>query len=287
MRHNPKNTRNQFLPALFAIYFFVPAGFLTSLSAQAPGYDEVGNSWMEKIHGKTPAGESSAEQSKEEGDNPSKNENAENNSGSLSPQERNSEELKQLLPPEEEAPSFVGTLFRFVLMMGFMIALLYVLLRYLKNKSGGLAFGAGGLVEVIATAPLMQGKSIQIVDVAGRIYVLGVSDSGVNLITSIEDARSADKIRMFQSQKKDIVPQGLLTELTSLIKKSDYRFWHSEKEKDTDTSQDFRKILEKETAAEFITEKLPEKPPEETEAELTELLSRQRRKIANLKHKKN
>ncbi|MDH5656623.1 MAG: flagellar biosynthetic protein FliO [Spirochaetia bacterium] len=277
MRHNPYT-------GTFWIFLFFTVLVLQaasgSLFAQAPGYKEIGDSWLEKIHGKPVPEDQNSETTKE--------------SGSVSESEKNKataeipevDQFSQTTPPED-APSFTGTLLRFIFMMGIMIAVLYVILRYLKSKSGGLAFGGGGPVEVISSTPLMQGKSLQIIDIAGRLYAVGISDHGVNLITSIDDARSADKIRLYQSQKKETVPVNLLSELTSMIKKTDYRFWHGEgKEK---PEADFQAVLQKE-ALTHTGDSNPDseagKSMDESESELSMLLSRQRRKIADLKSRK-
>ena len=294
MRHNKLAHRflvsrnyftERFLPAAVIFLFFLLT-FPLDLKAQTPrNVDEIGQSWVQSIQG-NPA--KKAEEKPEK----NKTEPLDNNKTDLEKaggieNSRNAVEREidsQIQSNREEPPSFIETLIRFIVLMGIMIALLYLVLRYLKNKSGGIASGSE-LIDVIASVPLMQGKYIQVVDLAGKLMVLGISDHGVNLILDVEDARTADKIRIYQSQKKDILPVGMLSDLTDLFRKNDLKFWGNTKSSQANPQMDFAKILRKETG-------IPEKESEsedlfEESNRLDDLLAKQRKKIEGLKNKKN
>ena len=57
------------------------------------------------------------------------------------------------------------------------------------------AFGGGNLVQVLSTSFLAPKKNIALVEVAGEILVLGVSDQNISLLTSIREPRRIDEIK--------------------------------------------------------------------------------------------
>lgn len=125
--------------------------------------------------------------------------------------------------PEEERPSFVGTLLRFVLMFGLMIGMFYGVTRYLKSKA--VPGGAGDLAKTLATVPLAPGKHLQVVDLAGKILVLGVSGAGVQLVSEITDARTADRIRVWHDSKPVLTPETWIQKALVALRRTDMRFW--------------------------------------------------------------
>ena len=60
---------------------------------------------------------------------------------------------------------------------------------------GTTALGGGNLIKTLATSYLGQKKAVSIIEVAGEILVLGISDSHISLLTKIEDRTRIDEIR--------------------------------------------------------------------------------------------
>ena len=125
-----------------------------------------------------------------------------------------------------EAPSFLSLIFRFALALAVLGGMFYLVTGFLKKRSG-LGRGGEGLMQVIASVPVMPGKFLQVVDLAGRIMVLGVSEQGVNLVTTIDDGLTADRIRIWNSQRGgDNEPGGdLMEKLTAIIRGTELKFW--------------------------------------------------------------
>lgn len=123
---------------------------------------------------------------------------------------------------EEEGPSFIGTAVRFLLLMGLMIGVFYFVTRVLKNKAG-ITGPTGGPVQVLTSVPLMPGRFLQVVDMAGQMMVLGVSESGVRLLSVIDDPNVSEKLRLWHSNRPQ--PASSLSWLEGLLKGSDFRFW--------------------------------------------------------------
>ncbi len=177
-----------------------------------------------------------------------------------------------------EAPSFFSVVLRFVGLMTLLIGLLYVLVRYVKRKTGLLPTGGGELMEVVATIPLMPGKNLQIVELAGQLLVLGVSDSSVNLIQTVEDAAVADRIRLWHSGR--IQQQGgdsPVDFFRSLLGGRELPFWSGEGEGRRRSFPRFQDLLQARSGGSGESSRGDEES-------LKELLRSQKEKITALRH---
>ena len=77
------------------------------------------------------------------------------------------------------------------LVLGLIFLLFFGFKKYvLKNT----AFGGGKLVQVLSTNFLAPKKNIALVEVAGEILVLGVSDQNISLLTSIREPDRIEEI---------------------------------------------------------------------------------------------
>lgn len=187
---------------------------------------DIDKTWMQEIQGR---------------------ENSEGNPGNSKPEKSSSgtDEVRLqnpgVLPANsEEGPSFISTAFRFVALLAVMLGGLYLVVRFIRMRNPSL-MPAGDLATVMATIPLVQGKFLQIVDLAGRLVVLGVSDHGVNMIMPLDDAVTADRIRLWHRDRGRVVPASWAELLTKSIKKADFKFW--EQKTARDVAPDFKEML--------------------------------------------
>ena len=94
---------------------------------------------------------------------------------------------------EEEPTSLLWTLVKVILVFGILTASMYYVLRFIsKNRQN--MYPVKDMMRVLASLPLAPNKQIQIVDVAGMLLVVGVSDGSVNLIKEIESNDIKEKI---------------------------------------------------------------------------------------------
>ncbi|WP_174222468.1 flagellar biosynthetic protein FliO [Leptospira mayottensis] len=106
---------------------------------------------------------------------------------------------------QDEGPGIAGTLFRVVFILGLLCVALYYILKYVsKNREGRLP--VRGEMTLLSSMMLGPNKQIQIVDVSGKLLVLGVADNGVNLITEITDIEV--KHRILQKKENFQPPEG-------------------------------------------------------------------------------
>ena len=269
--------------------------------------DEINRAWLNEIQGKETR-QNSADQPTTAGVSGGTEELVEQNQvDSSGAKQASPAEVKKLLEPaqplykSDDNISFVSIAMRFALMLLLMIGAFYLLLKFIRSKSMGLS-SAGDLVTVIASVPILQGRFIQIVDLAGKLLVIGVSDSGVNLISEIEDARTADKIRLWQSRRirGDAPPATFLDWVSGFLKNSEYKFWNTGEERrekrrrggrNNDSfqtllnkqdlhSQDFAAILGDDASS---VSDLSDFEKTNSEKELAALLRAQKKRISSMK----
>ena len=97
--------------------------------------------------------------------------------------------------------SYPMLILRTVAVLAIIVISIFVLFRILvKNKNK--IISDSEIIKILATFPLATNRIIQIVDIGGKVLVLGVTDSNINLITTIEDKEVIDNIKLFYSKEK-------------------------------------------------------------------------------------
>ncbi|OGW28121.1 MAG: flagellar biosynthetic protein FliO [Nitrospinae bacterium RIFCSPLOWO2_12_FULL_47_7] len=105
--------------------------------------------------------------------------------------------LKFKDPVAPEPPSLMASgwkmLYTLALVLALMFFIFYIFKKVvLKNSALG---GNDRLVKVLSTGYLGPKKTVALVDVAGEVLVLGISDGNISLLTQIHDEERIDRIR--------------------------------------------------------------------------------------------
>jgi len=105
-----------------------------------------------------------------------------------------------LQPPEDkkktEPVSLLSSGLRMVTTLSLVLGLIFLLFfGFKKYVLKNTAFGGGKLVQVLSTNFLAPKKNIALVEVAGEILVLGVSDQNISLLTSIREPERIEEIK--------------------------------------------------------------------------------------------
>jgi flagellar biosynthetic protein FliO len=105
-----------------------------------------------------------------------------------------------LHPPEDKTKSEPVSLFssglRMITTLSLVLGLIFLLFfGFKKYVLKNTAFGGGKLVQVLSTNFLAPKKNIALVEVAGEILVLGVSDQNISLLTSIREPGRIEEIK--------------------------------------------------------------------------------------------
>ncbi len=131
-------------------------------------------------------------------------------------------ELYKFEKPEVEEESYAWVIIKTLFILGLMVGGFYYFFRFVSRKAG-IQLGGSEVAQVLSVVPLGQNKFIQIVDLAGRMLVLGVTDANINLIAEIKDKEEIDRIRVLGSRVAAAQPGGfqefLADQIGRLIKK--------------------------------------------------------------------
>lgn len=110
--------------------------------------------------------------------------------------------------PAPQGESFGSLLAKTLFVIGLLIGGFFLFYRFVTKKIGFPAVGTRA-VTMISTVPLGTNKYLQIVDVAGKMLVLGVTESSVNLVTEITSKEEKDRINLLSSSEPEkILPFG-------------------------------------------------------------------------------
>lgn len=108
--------------------------------------------------------------------------------------------------PKTSESSYIWDIVKMIIVLGIMAGGFYYFFKFISKKTGVNARGEG-IIQTLAALPVGQNKYVQIVDIAGRILILGVTDGGISLITEITDREQIDRIRIMGSAAEP-VPEG-------------------------------------------------------------------------------
>ncbi|MDP4106938.1 MAG: flagellar biosynthetic protein FliO [Bacillota bacterium] len=107
---------------------------------------------------------------------------------------------------------------RMIFATAFVVALLYFLLKFINKKSR--SFKSTQLVENLGGTVLGANRSVQIVKIADRLFIVGVGDN-VQLLKEIDDPNERAQILTDYNNKleQQIQPGDLVTKVIEMTKK--------------------------------------------------------------------
>ena len=103
--------------------------------------------------------------------------------------------------PRVEEESTVWMIFKTLFVLGLMVAGFYYFFRFVTKKAG-IQFMGQEVVQVLSVVPVGQNRFLQVVDLAGRILVLGIAENNINLLLEITDRDEKDRIRLMSSRSR-------------------------------------------------------------------------------------
>jgi flagellar protein FliO/FliZ len=97
--------------------------------------------------------------------------------------------------PKEPDSSYGWLMLKGLFVVGLMGGGFYLFFKFVMKKAGVPVIGQGA-VKILSVTPIGQNRSLHIIDVAGRIMLLGVTDSNVSLLSEITSKDEIDRIRL-------------------------------------------------------------------------------------------
>ncbi len=89
-------------------------------------------------------------------------------------------------------PAILKMFFALAIVIGLLVATMYVLRRYLGNAPSGSRDGS--LIQIVATRYLGPKSSIMVVEVLGKVIVLGLTGGQMTVLTTIDDESALEKM---------------------------------------------------------------------------------------------
>lgn len=135
----------------------------------------------------------------------------------------NSEDLKEgnlyeYEKPVAEEDSYAWLIIKTIFILGALVWAFYYFFRFVTKKTGIQTLGRD-VIKVLSMVPVGQNKYLQVIDLAGKIMVIGVSDANINLITQINDKDEIDRIRLLSSKSIPVQQAGFQEYLVKYIGK--------------------------------------------------------------------
>lgn len=112
---------------------------------------------------------------------------------------------------EPEAPKFASPILSFlkaVFSLIFIIFLIYITIFVLKHfLFKKTIISQSGLINIWESAHLSQNKSIHIVEIAGEVFIIGASESGINLLKEVTDYDAIKLIKTTHRPRQKVSTQ--------------------------------------------------------------------------------
>lgn len=105
--------------------------------------------------------------------------------------------------PQVEEESAAWMIIKTILVLGLFVGGFYMFFKFVTQKAG-LHVSGQEAIQILSTVSLGTNKFVQIVDVAGKVFLLGVSDNSINLLTEIKDKDDIDRIRLLSSRSTPV-----------------------------------------------------------------------------------
>lgn len=90
---------------------------------------------------------------------------------------------------------------RMVLILGAVVAVIYIIFFLLK-RSGNPKFQDTRLIKVLSSKTLSGSRTLHLVEVGNQIFLVGASESTINLVSEIVDKETLDGLRL-QAESAD------------------------------------------------------------------------------------
>ncbi len=101
-------------------------------------------------------------------------------------------------------PSFLKMLLALAVVLGLLVGAMYLFRRVLQQAPG--AVGGGQAINVVAARYLGPKSSIMLVEVLGKLIVVGLANNQMQHLATITDAEALEKLQYISLQEKKLPP---------------------------------------------------------------------------------
>lgn len=118
--------------------------------------------------------------------------------------------LENVDPQVAPMPSMFGLFLRLIVSLLIIVGIAFVTMRLLRKNMTVLSRGAN--IKVLDQYAFSMNKGVYITEIAGKVYVLGVTDANINLITEVTDDEMIDEIvtKAREREMEPVIPPSIL-----------------------------------------------------------------------------
>ncbi len=112
--------------------------------------------------------------------------------------------LFQFTGPEKEAesPSYFTMVIKTLLILGIFGICIYYFARYISKKQG-LSFPHLNVIKIITSIPVGTNRFVQVIEVGNKYYLIGSTDSNINLLTEVVDKETLNMIKILKNKQAE------------------------------------------------------------------------------------
>lgn len=126
--------------------------------------------------------------------------------------------LNQPEPQVVEQPSMFWLFIKLVVSLAFIVGLTYLTVKVARRK---LTYSsAGEFIRVLDQHAFAMNKGVYITEVAGRVYVLGVTDHNITILSEVDDVQVIADLRSRAEERMNepVIPPGLIEKFLPQLK---------------------------------------------------------------------
>jgi flagellar biosynthetic protein FliO len=106
------------------------------------------------------------------------------------------------MEPVSIMSSFFSMIFALAVVLGLLLGAVYLLKRFLPNTAPGLVDNS--VINVVSARYLGPKSSLMIVEILGKVVVIGVSSDKLSYITEISGQEALEKLKTIKAQSKSL-----------------------------------------------------------------------------------
>ena len=115
----------------------------------------------------------------------------------------NSSTESSVYTPSGERRSIVPTLIKVIVFLILVVAAIYAIMWFFKRK-GKLSKSDDDYLRRVSTLPLGPGKSVEVVTLLDKGYLIGVTDGSINLISEITDTELIQAMNLDFDKRQNV-----------------------------------------------------------------------------------
>lgn len=134
--------------------------------------------------------------------------------------------------------------FRLIFSLLLVCAVIYFIYFLLKKKTNSLTSQNGEDSSVLLSLPLGMGKNVQVIYIAGKFLIIGVTNDSINYLSEVTDEKEIENLKRLMQEQKIKAGESFANVFQEILKISNVR---NDKQKDFDYEESSVDFLQKQT----------------------------------------